>query len=83
MVVVIYIYIYIYIYRVKFVCDTMMVLVMLLIVLYDSVMLVRMNWYTGDSVTTIRDDIAISIIRRVQRIIIPLHLPLLSRLLLL
>ena len=41
---------------------------MLLIVLYDSVILVQMNWYTGDSVTPIRDDIAISIVRRVQRI---------------
>jgi len=26
-------------------------------VLYDSIMLVRMNWYTGDSETTIRDDV--------------------------
>ena len=34
--------------------------VILLIVLYDSIMLVRMYWYTGDSETTIRDDIPIS-----------------------
>ena len=26
-------------------------------VLYDSIMFVRMNWYTGDSETTIRDDV--------------------------
>jgi len=29
---------------------------MLLIVSYDVVMLVRITWYTDDSVTTVRDD---------------------------
>ena len=32
-------------------------MVILLIVLYDGVMLVRMTWYTDDSVTTIHDDV--------------------------
>ena len=63
---------------------------MLLIVLYDGVMLVRMNWYTGDSETIIHDDV-ISVLcmsgamnnvlsdgRTVRMIIIPLQLPLLS-----
>ena len=36
--------------------------VMLLIVSYDSVMLVRMNWFTDEGVTTIRDGVAISIV---------------------
>jgi len=36
--------------------------VMLLIDLYDEVMLVRMTWYTDDSVTAIHDDVAISIV---------------------
>ena len=40
--------------------------VMLLIVLYDGVMLVRMNWYTGDRVTSIRDDVTISIVCRTR-----------------
>ena len=63
--------------------------VMLLIVLYDGAVLVRMTWYTDDSVMT-----AISIVCRVrwimycpmgtiEMIIIPLYLPLLSRILLL
>ena len=34
----------------------------LLIVLYDGIVLVRMNWYTGYSETTIRYNIAISIV---------------------
>ena len=34
--------------------------VILLIVLYDGIVLVRINWYTGDSEIAIRDDIAIS-----------------------
>ena len=36
--------------------------VMLLIVLYDGVMLVWMTWYIDDSVTTICDDVTISIV---------------------
>ena len=32
-----------------------------MIVFYDSVMLVRMTWYTDDSVTTIRDDDVVSL----------------------
>ena len=36
--------------------------VMLLIVLYDGVMLGRMNWFTDEGVMTIRDDVAISIV---------------------
>jgi len=36
--------------------------VMLLIVVYEGVMLVQMTWYMDESVTTIRDDIAFSIV---------------------
>ena len=35
---------------------------MLLIILYDCIMLVGMTGYTDDSVTTIRDDVVISIV---------------------
>ena len=31
---------------------------------YDGVVLVGMNWYTDDSVPTIRDDVTISIVCR-------------------
>ena len=39
---------------------------MLLIIQYDRVMLVQITTYTDDSVTTIRDDVAISIVCRVS-----------------
>ena len=44
--------------------------VIMLIVLYDGIMLVRMTWYTDDSVTTIHDDIAISIVCRCDELCI-------------
>ena len=34
--------------------------ILLIVLYYDGIMFVRMNRYTGDSETTIRDDIAIS-----------------------
>jgi len=70
--------------------------ILLIVLLYAGIMLVRINWYTGDSEIAIRDDIAISYqycmpgatnyvcpMGTVRIIILQIHLPLLSRLLLL